>query len=170
MRYQVLHQLKAPGGRVVCEIEAPAPAGSGADFVGPVTGLVELTNAGAVIRAKGRLAACAELVCARCLARLEWSAAIEVEEPCSLAQIDDPQSYDANDEDEPIPVVDGDEVDLSELVRQLLSVSLPFRPLCREDCPGLCPECGADLNRESCTCSTERIDPRWARLAELRDQ
>ncbi len=170
MRYRVLQQLERTGGRALCTVEAPAPPGSGAEVVGHVTGHVELTNAGVVVTARGGLSAVVRLTCSRCLTPYELPLQIEVQEPCTLRQIDDPDAYDADDEDEPIPIADGDEVDLSELVRQLLSVSLPLQPLCQAECRGLCPSCGADLNRQVCTCSTQKTDPRWAALARLRER
>ncbi len=56
---------------------------------------------------------------------------------------------------------------LDEEVRQSISVEMPVKVLCREECRGLCPNCGADLNQGECGCSSEDIDPRWTRLAEL---
>jgi len=55
-------------------------------------------------------------------------------------------------------------IDLGEDVRQFLILSLPLKILCREDCAGLCPVCGANRNRSSCSCTTEEGDPRWAEL------
>ena len=49
-------------------------------------------------------------------------------------------------------------IDLSEDVRQTILLAVPFKLLCREECPGLCPGCGADLNREACRCTRERVD------------
>ncbi len=60
---------------------------------------------------------------------------------------------------------EGNSLDLDEVVRQNLLASLPFCPLCREDCRGLCAGCGVDLNKGECTCSKEKEpDPRWAGL------
>lgn len=94
----------------------------------------------------------------------------EFSESCTLAQIDEPLSYtQVADEDEaaPIPILDGEAIDLSELVRQLLVLNLPARSLCRPDCRGLCAQCGADLNHGECRCAREEIDPRLAPLREL---
>ena len=52
-------------------------------------------------------------------------------------------------------------------IREAVLLELPYAPVCREDCKGLCPVCGVDRNRESCSCNTERIDPRLAVLKEL---
>lgn len=57
----------------------------------------------------------------------------------------------------------GEELDLAETLREELLLALPDKPLCREDCRGICARCGAELNREACTCAPE-VDPRWAGL------
>ncbi len=55
-------------------------------------------------------------------------------------------------------------VDLGDDVRQYLLLAVPAKLLCRESCAGLCPRCGANLNREQCTCAQEETDPRWEDL------
>ena len=62
---------------------------------------------------------------------------------------------------------DGDTVDLAPLVHDAVFLELPLTPLCREDCQGLCGQCGIDLNEGSCECQAP-VDPRWAKLSELR--
>lgn len=52
-------------------------------------------------------------------------------------------------------------------VRQALLLEVPLKVLCRDDCRGLCPGCGANLNTEACRCEEAPIDPRWAKLADL---
>jgi len=58
-------------------------------------------------------------------------------------------------------------LDLTPLLREQAWVALPMKPLCRPDCKGLCPQCGANLNLESCTCESVKIDPRLALLKDL---
>ena len=61
-----------------------------------------------------------------------------------------------------------DEIDLGQLMSEQLYLSLPMKPLCTDDCKGLCPECGVNLNRETCACITEWEDPRFAALRALK--
>ena len=68
--------------------------------------------------------------------------------------------------DEAYPIVD-DELDLGPMVRDAVVLELPLAPLCREDCLGLCAQCGADRNTDPCSCVAPR-DPRWANLDVLR--
>jgi uncharacterized protein len=65
-------------------------------------------------------------------------------------------------------VYEGDEVDLSPLVREQIIVALPTRPLCSESCRGLCPTCGTNRNLEPCRCAGSTGDPRLAALKNLR--
>jgi uncharacterized protein len=56
---------------------------------------------------------------------------------------------------------------LEDVLREQVLLSLPARTLCREDCKGLCPRCGRDLNSETCDCDSAPADPRWSALSEL---
>lgn len=64
----------------------------------------------------------------------------------------------------------GKEIDLSPAVREQVLLSVPASPLCREDCKGLCPKCGKDLNEGECGCDRTVIDPRWAALKAIQLQ
>ena len=60
-----------------------------------------------------------------------------------------------------------DAIDVNELLREQFYLALPMKPLCRDDCKGLCPQCGANWNAGTCTCTTEWEDPRLAALKGL---
>jgi uncharacterized protein len=64
--------------------------------------------------------------------------------------------------------VAGGEFESEPLVAEQVQLELPPRPLCRDDCRGLCPICGGDRNERECDCEREASDPRWSALAELR--
>ena len=59
-----------------------------------------------------------------------------------------------------------DGIDLAPVVRDVVIAALPIRNLCRPDCKGLCPKCGADLNQADCGCDREVVDPRLAALKD----
>lgn len=105
----------------------------------------------------------AVLQCARCLKQLPSSYDVEV---CELyygnghAPAPDEDAYSVN----------GVEIDLEPMLRDAVALALPLNPLCAEDCKGLCPRCGRDLNLNACDCKEEQGDPRWAALDELRDR
>ena len=99
--------------------------------------------------------------CYRCLDDAAFDQPIDVRE----YQADDPEG---DDELESVYVADG-RIDLSAWGRDSMVLALPDKILCREDCAGLCPVCGKNLNREPHGHEGEELDPRWADLAELRD-
>lgn len=168
MRYE-LGPLRQPAGRMVVDLQAEPPAGTGATASGPVTGRLELSNVDTGIAVRGHLSVPLELECSRCLDVFEQTLEIDVLEDCALRQIDAPESY-VEGEDQPcqIPLLNDDELDLTELIRQLIAMHLPMRPLCREACPGLCPRCGRNLEAGPCACEAETGDTRWSALRELK--
>ena len=66
-----------------------------------------------------------------------------------------------------VSVFDGKGIDVDEVVKEQILLAVPTRMLCREDCKGICPECGTDLNKGECACKKDDIDPRWAALKNL---
>lgn len=111
------------------------------------------------IEATGTVSAPWEGVCRRCAEPVGGVLEVAVHERFG----DDPVA--AADE-ELYPIADGD-IDLEPLVRDAIVLELPMAPLCRDDCAGLCPQCGANRNDGTCGCVAPR-DPRWANLDVLR--
>jgi uncharacterized protein len=108
--------------------------------------------------------ATAELVgeCVRCLEPIEDEMSARFQELFVYDDIDhDP------DEDDETSRLEDDLLDLEPLLRDAVVLALPFQPLCREDCPGLCVECGARLADDPEHSHEEPIDPRWAGLTQL---
>ena len=61
-------------------------------------------------------------------------------------------------------------VPLKQLAAEQIQLSIPMKPLCDESCLGLCPECGANRNRETCSCQSSVVDERWGALQDIREQ
>lgn len=102
--------------------------------------------------------------CARCLDPIEDDIVARFQE---LFVYDDSE---ADEEDEGVSRLEADLVDLEPLLRDAVVLALPFQPLCMEDCPGLCVECGANLKDDPDHSHEAPIDPRWAGLAALQDE
>ena len=98
--------------------------------------------------------------CARCLDDIVVDAGFSIEESFM-------QSEAEASEDEDIIVFDGYTIELDDIIEDNLIMNIKGRYLCNEDCKGLCPQCGANLNDGECGCGREFIDPRWAGLADL---
>lgn len=100
--------------------------------------------------------------CSRCLAELEDAILVDVQD---LYLYDDQRA--SQEEDDDTRRLEGDLLDLEPLLRDAVVLALPFQPLCRDDCPGLCPECGARLADDPDHHHDEAVDPRWSALADL---
>jgi uncharacterized protein len=101
--------------------------------------------------------------CRRCLKPLSGELSCEVREVYRPRD-----SGEADDDDEETYPLKGEMLDLQPLVRDALLLELPMAPLCRPECRGLCPTCGADLNDGNCACPPPAGDPRWSVLDSLR--
>jgi DUF177 domain-containing protein len=132
----------------------------------PLQVTMEYYRAGTELFFQGRLHASTQEVCARCTEEFTEPSDRDfrfVLTPRAIGLSDD----DLRAEDLEFSVYEGDEIDLSPLLREQFLLSLPTRPLCREECRGLCPHCGANLNHTACGCSAKAADPRLAALRGL---
>ncbi len=102
----------------------------------------------------------AEVHCARCGKPMT----IDVKFPVSEVLVREDAEF---AEDEDVVVYSGNSVELSEAITNSFLMNVSGKYLCSEDCKGLCPHCGKNLNEESCSCSDDIIDPRWEKLAEI---
>ncbi len=149
-------------------ISAPAePARLGLDTIAvpagePIELDVRLESVTEGVYVSGTVQAALTGECARCLDELTDEVEVEVSE---LFAYPDSVTDETTDEDE-LPRVVDEMVDVEQTVRDAVVLALPLAPLCRPDCPGLCPECGekrADLAPDH---GHETLDPRWAALRE----
>lgn len=112
-----------------------------------------------------------ELVCSRCLEpfRMPVNAAFDLRyHPASeMATAEDSE---VGEDDLETSYYEDDHIDLNELLREQFYLALPMKPLCREDCKGLCPQCGTNLNTGSCECGPALEDPRLAPLKQLKKE
>ena len=123
------------------------------------------------IRLRGRLSAGLELQCARCLEPVKQDVEREFEllyRPLGADAGRDELSVTAAEAD--IGYYQGDGILLEDVLREQVLLALPLKVTCREDCKGLCPHCGKNLNQEQCSCNVPMEDPRWAALKDVRDR
>jgi len=121
------------------------------------------------IRLRGRLSAGLELQCARCLESVPQQVAREFEllyRPLGADAGRDELSV--TDAEAEIGYYQGDGVLLEDVLREQVLLALPLKITCRENCKGLCPHCGKNLNQEQCSCAFPVDDPRWSALKEIR--
>lgn len=131
---------------------------------------VELSyyRAGTDLFFSGVLSAQVRAVCARCAEEFDAPSRREFRFVLAPKVVGEQGRGDLSADDLEFSTYAGDEVDVSPLVREQLVLALPTRPLCREDCQGLCPVCGVNRNITACNCSTQSPDPRLAFLRSLK--
>lgn len=165
MQINVSQLLKAPLGATrdykISEIVDIADDGNSRRVQGDIT----LLHTQRSILAKGVLRTEVEFTCCRCLTLFRYPMSLSIEEEyipvvdvisgAPLPPPEDPSSF----------TIDQHHIiDLTEAIRQYTMLATPMKPLCREDCVGLCQNCGHNLNQGPCDCPTQEIDPRWSKL------
>ena len=107
--------------------------------------------------------------CSRCVTPFSYREEIAFDE-VFVQQVDvsTGRQLDAPAEPDNFLISTSHTIDITEAVRQYTEAAAEMQPLCRADCPGLCPECGQDLSVAACTCDRSPIDQRWAALARMK--
>lgn len=179
MRVNVSDLLADRAGVRVLAFAEPLPApGDDLAFAGPVTGEIALTGTAGGVSLRGQVHAIATCVCGACLKRFALPLTVDVAEdfgpraphPAAGARQGAaglPSVREAAGEERElsagdflVPVDTDDTIDVTEVIRQHVVLALPIAPRCREDCRGLCQQCGADLNDGPCGCVPDAVDPR----------
>ena len=123
------------------------------------------------IRLKGRFAGNFQVPCARCIEPVEIPLAAEFDlifRPTGTDAGPSERSISAPETE--IGYYQKDSLSLEDVLREQVLLSLPVRTLCKPDCKGLCPHCGANRNTNPCSCEEGQTDPRWEGLTGLRSR
>jgi uncharacterized protein len=183
----IMTPLRASGERaVVMRIELENLEGKKGDFahvyqpddLNPIDERVNLTEPAAVygkvkrsgneVFVNGHIDTRARVECDRCLQPVELPVTADFElEYISGADYESTEVAELTEAEMSVSVFDGQGIDVDEIVKEQILLAVPTRMLCREDCKGICPECGIDRNTSECKCVTKDIDPRWAALKNL---
>ena len=143
-------------------LAAPIPGlevmGENMPFVGPVSAELLVTGSEDSITVEGLITGRLGMRCVRCLETYEYSFSVPFREIYSRKP--------SGETGEEIPF-SGDFIDLDPEIQTAIILTLPMKPLCREDCQGLCPTCGCDLNNSQCACVKDEIDPRFSVLQDF---
>lgn len=153
-------------------VEAPEAIGTGVVAVpagAPVELQVRLESVVEGVLASGSVAATATAECVRCLDPVSVDVDVTFQELFAYPERAAHHHEVAEEDQEEVHELDGDKMDLESVVRDAVVPALPFQPVCRDDCPGLCSQCGARLEDDP-EHQHEVIDPRWAALADLASQ
>jgi len=164
MKLNLREIIEIPGSSVSfsCELET-----EGLDFPSIVRyetapyAVGRVLNEAGVLRMEGEIKTELMCVCDRCAGEFECTKTT----PLSAVIV---EKNEDNADDPELFFLDGDEIDLDEMLSTLFILDMDTKFLCREDCKGLCPRCGKNLNLGPCGCGKE-LDPRFAVLEQLLD-
>lgn len=128
---------------------------------------LDIQKSGEEFYCQGTARASVRLICARCLEEFDQELAGETDFIICSEEWRENHS-DVKDNEEYVFFEGSDlQADVSGIVREAIIVELAMKPLCSEDCRGLCSRCGANLNERTCTCRDDRTDERWSALRKL---
>ena len=132
-----------------------------------VLGEIEKTSAEVIVR--GSITGDGQIECSRCLQPVEQKLKIDFQ-----ANFVAPEYFSLDKENEvsvadlDTDVLEGDRIEIKDIVREQILLNVPEQVFCNPDCKGLCPKCGANRNLIDCKCDLNETDPRWAALKNLR--
>ena len=137
------------------EVEAPAREVGlpDEDWPGSIRAELRVERSGERVSVRGKVTSSARLECARCLRAFELGVSGDLTVFAEQSSASKRSEQNELERDDIMLFHDGRRLDLRNTVRELLLLEVPITPYCREDCPGLCPKCGADLNDGPCGCA-----------------
>ena len=159
---------RRPGALRTHRRVVPAPADLGVELISVPEGAdldldLRLESVSEGVLVTGTVTGPVKGECGRCLREIDDSVVVNIQE---LYAYQNSTTDTTTDEDE-VGRMQGDLIDLEPALRDAVVLALPTNPLCREDCPGLCPDCGVHWDDLPADHSHQQIDPRWAGLSQL---
>ncbi len=151
MQFNVSQLLKEVVGSKRC-YEISCSPGEG-EYKNPISGNVEFIRTNRSILVRGFLKTETELECSRCLTSFKCPITIKLEEEYfPVIDVYSGAEVSVPDDTEGFTIDQHHMLDLTEAVRQYTLLNIPMRPICKPDCAGLCPQCGKNLNQDTCQC------------------
>ncbi|MGW4463272.1 YceD family protein [Micromonospora sp. NBC_01796] len=159
---------RRPGALRTVTRVVKAPADLGVEMVGVPEGTdlsldLSLQSVSEGVYVSGTVSGAVQGECGRCLRQIDDSVVVTIQELYAYAN----STTDETTEEDEVGRMQGDLIDLEPALRDAVVLALPTNPLCREDCPGLCTDCGVHWDDLPADHSHQQIDPRWAGLTQL---
>ena len=175
MKLDLSDIARVPGSFAEHEIDMTFHDVEGMTLTAPVRGKMIVSSTGRVLLLEGAVDTEVELLCYRCGITYRQPVHAEFQEDFVLQPMQAHGQGPRVNEEEEMPETrlffEGTlDLNLDELLRQSIFVALPLKPLCRDDCQGLCPHCGQRLSEGPCACQPENINPRMAVLQRLLEE
>jgi uncharacterized protein len=163
---------RRPGSMKTVQETVAAPDRIGVDLIGIAAGTpmeldVKLEAVSEGVLVTGTVSAATTGECARCLSPIAGHVDVDVTELFAYEGSDTEATTEDDEVGHVVTDRDGDSIDLEQTIIDAVGMALPFSPVCSDDCPGLCPECGTPLASVGPDHHHEAIDPRWAKLTSL---
>jgi uncharacterized protein len=127
-----------------------------------------ITKASSTIFIKGDLSVLLGLCCSRCLENVTLPAEADFSYTLVPMKQETKEDLELQADELEISYYQDDIIDLTPIVCEQIILQIPIKPLCSEDCKGLCPHCGLNMNVASCNCHSEFVDPRLAALKNIK--
>lgn len=163
----VAQLLKAPSGSIRVFQINDLLEDEGKNY--PVQGEMTLTRTNRSILIQGTLTVNAEMTCSRCLKLFKNKLTLFIEEEYfPIIDVITGIRLPEPEEEDSFTIDEHHVLDLTEAIRQYIVIALPMKPVCKEECAGLCPVCGKNLNLGECDCKQQQVDPRWGDLLKLK--
>lgn len=159
---------RRPGAMRTLARVVPAPADLGVEMIGVPEGAdlslnLRLESVSEGVLVTGTVSGPLKGECGRCLASINDELTVSIQELFAYEN----STTDETTDDEEVGRMRGDLIDLEPALRDAMVLALPVNPLCRQDCPGLCPDCGVRWDELPQGHAHEQVDPRWAALGKL---
>ena len=169
----VLDEIDEGVNHLEFAVEASLLGLDDADFVptAPVVVRLIVGRTMSMFNVSGRVQTSVAGECCRCLSPAHANIDADLRFLLQRKEASDVETEALEDQDD-VDLVDPGtkEIDLAQRLHDIVVLEMPMRLYCRDDCKGLCPQCGQDFNAGTCSCDGEVIDPRWAALAELQKE
>jgi len=169
MEYNVAQMLQEPMGSVRQYQVQETSVTLDEVEVNSLEGWLKLTRTDMGIWVEGRLKAEVSSQCSRCLKSLDFPLKTEInEEFYPTVELSAGVAIaESATEEETFRITLTNVLDTREAFRQSIVSRMPMKPLCKQYCAGICPDCGVDRNEAECHCEVRTVDPRWERLLDL---
>ncbi|KKQ78552.1 MAG: hypothetical protein UT02_C0063G0002 [Parcubacteria group bacterium GW2011_GWC2_38_7] len=150
--YKINEQISASALKIDDELEFP----------GPIVVSIDVKKVRSEALTKGVTEFSVKQTCSLCLENFisTISSSFEIEFKAAPAESIE-EDHELEKEELDIVYIKGPEIDLFEVIREQIFLSLPMKPVCSPECLGLCPKCGANLNLDKCNCKVEPVGPRF---------
>ena len=133
-----------------------------------IEGKVDLFRSNEDVLLLGTVVGSMNLICSRCISEFTIVKEVNLDLKFRVGGVESESRQGADQQEQDVMFLESAELDPAEIILQELLLEIPMKPLCREDCAGLCPKCGALKGSPECKCGDKRdIDPRWEALARL---